>query len=133
MSLGLARRGMASELPGIIEQMLGDIRYDCVTGQDAEYSIEDSNQNDCCNNAIWALGEIGKVVGGPSMEPYMASAMEKIGRAIMDQWAPTEIRINGAATMARFAIVCPETVSRTIELYFPQFCLQLMNRLVIIE
>ena len=45
----------------------------------------------------------------------------------MDQWAPTEIRINGAATMARFAIVCPETVSRTIELYFPQFCLQLMK------
>jgi hypothetical protein len=116
---------MASELPGIIEQMLGDICYD--TGQDAEYSIEDSNQNDCCNNAIWALGKIGKVVGGPSMEPNMASAMEKIGRAIVDQWAPTEIRINGAATMAQFALVCPETVSRMIEPYFPHFCLQLMK------
>ena len=116
---------MASELPGIIEQMLGDICYD--TGQDAEYSIEDSNQNDCCNNAIWALGKIGKVVGGPSMEPNMVSAMEKIGRAIVDAWAPTEIRINGAVTMARFALVCPETVSRMIEPYFPQFCLQLVK------
>ena len=53
--------------------MIQDIRYDQDTGSEED---EWSGQNDCCNNAIWCLGEIAKAAGGQNKCPRGAAAAD---------------------------------------------------------
>merc|ERR1711871_1149117 len=48
----------------IIENMMGDLRYNTEEEEDDySYDMIDHSQNDACNNAVWAIGEISKAIG----------------------------------------------------------------------
>ena len=111
-------------LPKLIGQMIQDIRYDQDTGSEED---EWSGQNDCCNNAIWCLGEIAKAAGGQNMQPFVDQVVNKVGRAVMDQWCPGEVRVNGVVTLSRFALACPSKVSQLISFSMSNYCLKMVE------
>ena len=104
--------------------MIQDIRYDQDTGSEED---EWSGQNDCCNNAIWCLGEIAKAAGGQNMQPFVDQVVNKVGRAVMDQWCPGEVRVNGVVTLSRFALACPSKVSQLISFSMSNYCLKMVE------
>eukprot|EP00943_MAST-04B_sp_MAST-4B-sp1_P004630 g4630.t1 len=116
----------------VIDAMMGDLRYNTEEEEnEVGYEYIDHMQNDACNNAIWALGEISKAIGNNSngfISIVGVKLFEKIARIYMDKYAPSEIKNNCIVTISRLAIGNPSVIAQHIGPYFPNYCM-LINRI----
>ena len=103
--------------------MMGDLRYNTEEEEDDySYDMIDHSQNDACNNAVWAIGEISKAIGSTANGLVSIAGMtlfEKVARIYMDKYAPSEIKNNCVVALSRMAIGNAQVVAQHMGPYFP--------------
>eukprot|EP01121_Diplochlamys_sp_Union-15-3_P022682 TRINITY_DN9733_c0_g1_i3.p1 TRINITY_DN9733_c0_g1~~TRINITY_DN9733_c0_g1_i3.p1 ORF type:complete len:217 (-),score=29.38 TRINITY_DN9733_c0_g1_i3:68-718(-) len=78
-----------------------------------------------CNNAMWAIGEISLRVG-PAMKPYALTIMQRVVPIIKhDDSYKRMVLENGAITLGRLGLACPEVLAPFLNHFTQSMCLAL--------
>ena len=132
MIFDLSNSDLSKVFKTIIENMMGDLRYNTEEEEDDySYDMIDHSQNDACNNAVWAIGEMSKAIGSTANGLVSIAGMtlfEKVARIYMDKYAPNEIKNNCVVALSRMAIGNASVVAQHMGPYFPNYCM-LVNRI----
>lgn len=85
---------------------------------------EDPPSVRCCNNAIWAAGEIA-LKNGANMQPYVQPLLEKMLPLLNGAYgrgSPPTLLENCAITIGRLGLVCPQVVAPHMESFAFNWC-----------
>jgi len=76
-----------------------------------------------CNNASWAIGEIAIKVGGDVMRPYVQEISRLLILLVNDDTIRNELLENGAITLGRLGLLCPEVLAPVLEHFLSRWCI----------